>query len=750
MPTIEPWYTDTLYFDVETFNVHSIGKGSYAYAETVQITIAQWALNGGQVNIIDCTNPDHDRTEVMAHLENPRVRLVAHGSSFDRTQICWAWGVAPAVERWHDTMVQAFSHGLPGGLGVLSDIFKLGDKSKDKEGRALLMRFCKPQAFRYPHKYVAPLEADFESKKAFTLAKQEARAAYAAAKEAAAAAWTGRATRETHPVEWAKFLSYAGQDIVAMRELHQRIPLWNYRGGELALWHLDQKMNDRGVCIDMDLVHAAMAAVEKEQAVLAARTVEMTEGELESTTQRDKTLMYLLEAFGVVLPDMQMATIERRMEDPDLPAALRELLAIRLQATTSSTSKYKALLKGVSSDGRLRGTLQFNGAIRTGRWAGRLFQPQNLPRPTLKEHQIAAGVAALKAGCADLVVDNIMQLTSSAIRNCMVASPGKKLVVADLSNIEGRVQSWLCGEDWKLKAFRDYDTLTGGFNEKGEPNRLGWDLYILAYAKTFGIKPSKVSKHQRQIGKVMELALGYAGGVPAFLNFALVYKIDLEALAKLVLALSPPWALEAGRKSHAWHVKKGGKCLGLSDDAYIACEVLKHAWRAAHPNISGFWGELEQAAKSAIQNPGKRVVCGKLVLRVDGVWLRIALPSGRALCYPRPSLDTAKDGKTSIRFQGVHRYTHKWDKLHTYGGKLFENCCQAIARDVMTSTMPSIESAGYELLLTIHDEILCETPDTPEFSSDTLAKMMSAPPPWALDMPLAAAGFESYFYKKED
>lgn len=747
-------FTDTLYFDVETFNVESIGKGSYAYAETVQITIAQWALNGGAVHVIDCTDLDHDRTEVMAHLENPRVRLVAHGSSFDRTQLCWAWGVAPAIERWHDTMVQAFSHGLPGGLGVLSNIFKLGDKSKDKEGKALLLLFCKPQAFRYPHRYVAPDEALFAvpdeslfetpkefkqaksaARAAYAEAKREARSAYAAAKEAAAASWTGRATRDTHPVEWAKFLSYAGQDIIAMRELHKRIPMWNYKGAELALWHLDQKMNDRGVCIDMDLVHSAMSAVDKAQIELAARTVEMTEGELESTTQRDKTLAYLLEAHGVHLPDMQMATIERTLEDPDLPAALRELLAIRLQASTSSTSKYKALLKGVSSDGRLRGTLQFNGAIRTGRWAGRLFQPQNLPRPTLKEHQIAAGVAALKAGCADLVVDNVMQLTSSAIRNCMVASPGKKLVVADLSNIEGRVQAWLCDESWKLKAFRAFDAGTGH------------DLYKLAYAKTFGIRPEDVDKHQRQIGKVMELALGYAGGVPAFLNFATLYKIDLDALGKLVLSLAPPWALEAAKKSHAWHVKKGGKCVGLSDDTYIACETLKHGWRAAHSNISSFWGQLEQAAKYAISHPGERVECGKLVLRVDGVWLRIALPSGRALCYPRPSLDE-KDG--SIRFEGVHRYTHKWDRLHTYGGKLFENCCQAIARDVMTATMPTIEAEGYELLLTIHDEILCETPDTPDYSSDRLAEMMSAPPSWAPAMPLAAAGFESYFYKKVD
>ncbi|HBI8282959.1 TPA: DNA polymerase, partial [Escherichia coli] len=215
-----------------------------------------------------------------------------------------------------------------------------------------------------------------------------------------------------------------------------------------------------------------------------------TDGEVQAATQRDALIKHIVESYGVELPDMQRSTLERRIADPDLPSAVKELLAIRLQASTTSTSKYKALMKGVSHDGRLRGTLQFCGASRTGRWAGRLFQPQNLPRPSLKQEQIDEGIEALKAGCADLLFDNIMELTSSALRGCIIAPTGKKLVVSDLSNIEGRMLAWLAGEEWKLNAFREYDAGTGP------------DLYKLAYAKAFDIAPDDVDKHMRQIGKV--------------------------------------------------------------------------------------------------------------------------------------------------------------------------------------------------------------------------------------------------------
>ena len=691
-----------LWLDLETYSEVPITNGTHAYAASAEIMLMAWALDDGPVSVWDCTRAENMPEALEAALDDRSVEIWAHNSHFDRTVLRHTyeryaneWVCFPGIPgRWRDTMVQALSHGLPAGLGALCDVLKVpSDKAKDKEGRQLIQLFCKPRP---------------------------------------ATSKIRRATRLTHPAEWAKFVSYAGLDIEAMRECHKRMPLWNYQGAELALWHLDQRINDRGVQMDVPLALAALVAVDQAQRELAARTQELTDGQVVSATKRDQLLVHILESYGVDLPDMQMSTLERRIADPDLPPALRELLAIRLQASTTSTSKYKTLIKGASADGRLRGLLQFNGAGRTGRWAGRLWQPQNLPRPALKQEQIDAGIDALMAGCADLVVDNVMELTSSAIRGTIIAPKGKKLVVADLSNIEGRDQSWLAGETWKLKAFRAFDAGTGH------------DLYKMAYGKSFGVAPEDVTKDQRQVGKVQELALGYEGGVGAFVTFAAAYGIDLEQLAAKVLPLAPEWARSESNSFYAWTQKERRPTFGLSEEAFIACDVLKRSWREAHPNISAHWAELKDIVMQAIEMPGNTFTCGKVKVRRDGNWLRIGLPSGRALCYPSPQI---VDG--AITYMGLNQYSRKWCRLKTYGGKLFENICQAVARDVMAHNMPLIEAAGYEIVLTVHDEGICEAPDSDEFNAEHLASLLAANPPWAPDMPLAAAGFETYRYRKD-
>ncbi|KOP32077.1 DNA polymerase I, partial [Xenorhabdus sp. GDc328] len=421
----------------------------------------------------------------------------------------------------------------------------------------------------------------------------------------------------------------------------------------------------------------------------------------------------------------------RRIADPDLPVALRELLTIRLQASTTSTSKYKALMNGISADGRLRGTLQFCGASRTGRWAGRLFQPQNLPRATLNQATIDTGIEALKSDCADLLFDNVMELTSSALRGVIIAPNGKKLVVSDLSNIEGRMLAWLAGEDWKIKAFSDFD--------KG----IGADLYKLAYARAFNIEPGDVTKDQRQIGKVMELGLGYGGGVAAFVTFALTYALDLDELATAALPNIP---VKVQRDAMSWYKKsvEQNQTYGLSERVFITCDSLKRMWRNAHTATVPFWYELEEAVKRAISSPSITIPCRKLRVRRDGAWLRVVLPSGRAVCYPSPRLD---DGQ--ISYMGTNPYSRKWQRLKTYGGKLVENVTQAAARDVLAGNMPRIESAGYGIVLTVHDEVLTEAPDTPDYSHKHLSSLLATNPDWALDLPLNAGGFESYRYKKE-
>ncbi len=684
-----------LFLDLETYCETPIKNGTHAYAENAEVMIFAWALNDGEVHVEDLTAAPMSK-ELKGLLKDQSVKLIAHNSGFDRTVLRHAMPQFDLkIERWEDTMVQALSHSLPGALGSLCEIFGLeSDVAKDKAGKQLIQLFCKPQPANRAHR---------------------------------------RATSETHPEKWAEFLAYAKNDILAMRELRKKMPKWNYRNSELALWHLDQTINDRGVCIDMDLVQSAMEAVEKAQKVLAKQTKEMTNGEVEAATQRDAMLKHILDAHGVSLPDMQKATLERRLNDDSLPLAVRELIAIRLQASTTSTAKYKALSLGTNSDGRLRGTLQFNGASRTGRWAGRLFQPQNLPRPALNQDVIDFGIEALKADCADLFVENVMELTSSAIRGCITAPEGKKLVITDLSNIEGRGLAWLAGEEWKNQAFRDFD------------NGTGHDLYKLAYSKSFNVPPESVDKEQRQVGKVQELALGYEGGVGAFLTFAAAYGLDLDAMAEQAIGGIDQGVMNEAIRAYEWHKKERRNTFGLKRDTWLVCDSFKRSWRYAHPNISAWWSELKNTAIKALTNSGTAYPCRKVVMMKKNSWLLIKLPSGRFLCYPGARAET--DGR--ISYMGNCQYSRKWKRLYTYGGKFAENITQAFSRDVLAYNMPEIESENYEIVLTVHDEVITEAPDLPRFNHEKLSQLLAANPEWAIDLPLAAAGFESYRYKKD-
>lgn len=688
-----------LWFDCETFSECDLkAHGTHRYAEhpSTEITVAQWAIDDGEPQVFDCTGR-HFPAGFEKILRDPTVTIVAHNSMFDRTLLRHCWGIDVPVERWQDTMIKAMAHGLPGSLDKIGQIVGLeADQAKDKRGRELIQLFCKPRP------------------KGHTLR---------------------RATRETHPKEWAEFLEYSRQDVVAMRAIDRALPSWNYRAGhaELALWHLDQRINDRGVAVDVTLAEAAIDAVAREQKRLKSEVVEATNGLVASASKRDQLLAFILAEYGVDLPDMKADTLRRRVDDPHLPEGVRLLLSLRLEATKTSTAKYAALVKATSADGRLRNTLQFAGAQRTARWAGRIFQPQNLMRPDMKNNEIEEGIDALKAGCADLFFSNVMRLSANAVRGCIVAPADKKLVIADLSNIEGRGLAYLAGERWKLKAFAEFDA------------GIGADLYIRAYAAAFGVPADKVEKWQRQIGKVMELGLGYEGGVAAFLTFAAVYNMDLNELAGAVYTSAPREALADAQGVWNWAQKKK-RTLGLPERVYVACEVLKKAWREAHPMTCALWKAAGESVRAAIANPGMTFDIGQhLKARRDGAWLRIRLPSGRYLCYINPAVDD--DGQ--ITYFGVNQYTRQWGRIKTYGGKLVENATQAFARDVLAYNMPGIEAAGYEIVLSVHDELLTETPDDPAFNADVLGQMMATAPAWARGIPLAAAGFETARYRKE-
>jgi len=679
--------------DTETYSEVPITNGTHAYAEKAEVMLWAFAIDDDPVEVWDLTAGSPMPVLLTFALADPGCVFVFHNSHFDRTVLRHCGFDIPA-HRVNDTMVKALAHSLPGELYKLCEIFDISvDKAKDKDGRRLVLLFCKPRP-----------------------AKSNPR----------------RATRATHPAEWAKFVEYARLDVEAMRAVDAKLPTWNCSSSERALWELDQAINDRGFAVDVELARAAIATVQVEQARLADRTQALTGGDVQAATQRDEMLRHITRAYGVALPNMQQSTLERRINDPDLPAALRELLAIRLQASTTSTAKYQTLLRAVSKDARLRGTLQFCGAGRTGRWAGRLFQAQNMSRPTMPSEDIACGIDAVKAGCADLLFDLLLQLLSNCLRGVIVAPPGRKLVCADLANIEGRGLAWLAGEQWKLQAFRDYDA--------GE----GPDLYKMAYAKSFGVPPDEVAKDQRQIGKVQELALGYEGGVGAFVTFAAAYGIDLDAMAEQAFSAIPADILDEARSALEWTKRTDRQTFGLSDLAWMVCDAFKRAWRYGHPATASFWRDLQDAARIAVQNPGRAFDCRRVSLRRDGAWLRVRLPSGRYLCYPGVRLGEGN----KLSYMGVNQYTRQWSRLDTYGGKLAENITQAVARDVLADNMPRVEAAGYRIVLSVHDELITEAPDTPEFNAAHLSALMATPPAWAEDLPLAAEGFEAARYRK--
>ncbi len=655
-----------------------------------------YAFDDGEAQCWDVTTGAAMPADLAAGLADPDVLTVWHnGGMFDTVVLPHALGIDIPLPRIHDTMVQALAHSLPGGLDQLCEILGVdSSKAKHKGGKNLILFFCKP-----------------------TGANMKIR----------------RRTRETHPKEWAQFIDYAKSDISAMREVYRKVPKWNTTPAEVQLWQLDQRINRRGMCIDTELAQAALRAIEREQKHLSSRAHTLTDGYIAAATQRDRLLEFILAEYGYGLADMKGATVEKFLERANLEPELVELLTVRLRASTSSTAKYKTLLGSVSSDGRLRGTKQFCGASRTGRWSGKVFQPDNLPRPTMPNDEIEFGIDAMKADAEDMLFDNVMALTSSAIRGCIVAPEGKKLVIADLSNIEGRMLAWLAGEEWKLQAFRDFDA------------GIGADLYKLAYAKSFGIRPDEVTKAQRQVGKTLELSMGYAGGISAFVTFATAYNTDLEAMADAALPVLPAEKIAEAEDFLDWlSTRPQPKTFPISHKAQVVCEVFKRLWREAHPRTVLWWRELEDKVREAIDSPGKTIIGTHFKTRRDGAWLRVQLPSGRALCYPHPQIDE----NDQISYMGVNQFSRKWCRLRTYSGKLAENITQAASRDILAANMPEIDATGYGIILSVHDELLTETDDSPIFNHEDLAAMMSKVPAWAEGVPLAAAGFETRRYCK--
>jgi DNA polymerase len=680
-----------LYLDIETYSDQKLAVGTPAYAEhpSTEVLLVAYAVGDAPARVWE--RAITDMPDELRRALDSDCTVVIHNSFFDRSVLREVEGIVIPPARIEDTMVQALSHGLPGGLDELGTLFGLKNQ-KMKDGKRLVQLFCSPLRGK-------------------------------------------RTVADDKPEQWATFVEYARMDVETMRELHGLLPKWNYKRGskEHTLWCIDQRINDRGFAVDTVLAEQAVEQAEAEKHLLRDEMSEATDGVVGAATQRDALLQHLLAAHGVSLPDLRKDTVQRRLDDPDLPEPVRELLENRASASRSSSSKYTAVLKAVNQDNRLRGTLQFCGASGTGRWAGRVFQPQNMMRPTMGAEQVAQAVDDVRQGVAGLLYTNLAEVLGNVVRGLVVAPEGKKLVCADLRSIEGRSLAWLAGEQPVLSFYKAFD-------EK----KVDYDSYQLTYSLVFGGDPSAVTKDLRQIGKVLELSMGYGGGVAAFLTFAATYHLDLPALSDTIWGLGDASVLRECSDKHEW-AKEHGYDAGLPKAQYAAFEYAKQKWREGRPETVKLWRDLSDAYRNAVEFDKQAFGVGDrpIALRRDGQWMRMRLPSGRNVVFLRPKVEEGQ-----LSYAGKDHYTRKWTRLMLHGGKLSGILTQAFARDVLAYQLPAIESAGYEVVLSVHDEIIAQVEDSDSFTAEGLETLMTAPLAWARGLPLAAEGFEAKRYRK--
>lgn len=730
-----------LYLDFETFSEADLKKvGSYAYAEhpSTEVLICTYAFDDEPVRVWDCTDGSDmpgDLHRALRRLVKPnsRIKMVWHnGGLFDRLIMKHCWGFDIPVSNTIDTMIWAFRHALPGSLDALCEVLGVSaDNAKDKRGKALIQRFSKPTPKNYKIR---------------------------------------RYTAETHPNEWALFIKYAVSDITAMREVFHKLPRWGNSEFEDRVLELDQLINDRGFKVDVALAESAIEAVEKHKAQLQEEAQRKYGGSL---TGNDFLPILRELAPAHRIHNAQKSTLNDLLADDDLPDDARTIIEMRLGAASTASTKYNPLLLGRSSDDRRRGCLQYGGAKRTLRWAGKGFQPQNLARGYYHDDELDKGISALLKGRAHRRFD-VAKLTASTVRSCIIPEAGHKFVVADYSNVEGRGLAWLAGEETALDTFR-----------------AGLDIYCVTAGKMFGMDPDDIKKNFkeiRQIGKACELGLGYEGGVGAFVTFAKNLGLDLIEMAKTMDGTFPDHIWSATARGYEWariQEAKRPPHPGEKDDrpSYIldkkvwrTCDAIKRMWRESHPETVAFWRDLKDGILSAVRNPGREFWAGAHLRRngerairiwrtvefdssgrkVPGWWLCMELPSGRILSYPGIGVsvtkETDEDGRVNtnvrIKYQGENQLTRQWTTLYTHGGKACENIVQALCRDLLAYAMINVEGGGYPIVLSVHDELVCETPDTPDYTVPELEKLMCALPEWAEGFPLVAEGQELKRYAK--
>lgn len=656
-----------LNIDIETFSDIDIGKcGLYKYAETevFEILLFAYAWDFGDVHVVDLVQGEAIPEDVVQGLSDENVIKHAYNAAFEITCLNRAGYYTPP-EQWRCTMLHGLYLGYPAGLAKLGEALGLpDDKRKLSTGKALIKYFCVP---------CAPTKTNGGRTRNFP---------------------------KHDTAKWELFKEYNRMDVVTEVEDYKRLASFPVPDDVQRDWVIDLKINSTGIAIDTDLLNGALEIDAAHKEALLNRAVELTG--LQNPNSRSQLLNWINENTTVELPDITKATVAANLDTKD--AKLAELLKLRVELGKSSVSKYQAMERAMCKDGRVRGLLQYYGANRTGRWAGRLVQVQNLPRNYIETlDEARALVKACNSMGVELLYGNVSDTLSQLIRTAFVAPDGTRFCVADFSAIEARVISWLAKEKWRMDVF----ATTG-------------KIYEAAASMMFGVPVEKIKKGNpeyalRSKGKVAELALGYQGG---------------------------PAAL----------VAMGALNMGLTEEEL---PDIVSRWRNANANICKLWVQAETAAYEAITEGGQKIIPGVAVFRheasaVYGLdFLTVELPSGRKLYYPSPRIAENKFGRSAIHYKAMTG--GKWEEASTYGGKLVENITQAFARDCLAVAIRRLVEEGYKPLMHIHDEVVCEVPldKLHEDEVDRMSEIMCRPIKWAPGLKLNAAGFDGAYYKKD-
>lgn len=654
-----------LSIDIETFSSVELKKsGLYKYVQSAdfQILLFAYSFDKAPTQIVDLAQGESLPAYVLEALRDPDILKHAYNAPFEWYSLNKFFN--SPLDQWRDTQLHGLYCGYTAGLGATAVALGLPeDKRKMSIGQSLIRLFCKP-------------------------CKPTNRNGYRT-----------RTLPHHEPDKWQLFKEYCKQDVVTEMEIENRLSAFPVPEQEQRLWELDQWINAYGVAVDQELVEGALYCHEVVSRQLMNEAIQISG--LQNPKSVKQLTNWLTEETGEEIPDLTKGTVKELIKTTDSETAKR-MLEIRQELSKTSVKKYTAMHEAVCFDNRIRGLLQFYGANRTGRWAGRLVQVQNLPKNIMETLSHAREcVKAKRVEVLKVIYGNIPDTLSQLIRTAFVPSPGHAFLVADFSAIEARVIAWMAGEQWRLDVFATHGK-----------------IYEASASQMFGVPIEKISKGNpeytlRQKGKVAELALGYQGG---------------------------PGAL----------IKMGALDQGLTEEEL---PEIVHRWRASNKRIVDLWYSLENAALDVMRTGYPVGVKGLILAREmdrrnQQDFLTITLLSGRKLFYAGPFLSANQWGKESLYYHGINQDTKKWETIPTYGGKLTENVIQAIARDCLAESLMRLAAAGYQTVMHIHDEAVLDVPEAAA-NLEKVTQSMGQPVTWAPGLLLRADGFKTYYYKKD-